>query len=254
MSRILTQGFSTFLRRRRAEKHFKRLPLLDTLVALHAPVRRAGGPGVAVPGQEILAAAREEPAAALASLQSQPGGLDSLEAARRLVRDGPNEVQHEPPLPNWLRLWRCYLNPFNLLLTALALLSFLSADVKATVVIGVMVALSTGIRFVQEVRSHRAGESLQAMVRSTATVIRSAAGQASTAVGTPPARPQEIALRDLVAGDVVALSAGDMIPADCRLLHGAVGYGHAGQHAVHHRRAQRRGPARGCGSRQDAAA
>ena len=169
-------------------------------------------------GQNVLAAARDEPAQALARLQSQADGLDTAEAARRLVRDGPNEVQHEPPLPGWLRLWRCYLNPFNLLLTALALLSFLSADAKATVVIAVMVALSTGIRFVQEGRSHRAAEGLRAMVSNTATVIRRAAGRASTTLPALPTKPQEIALRELVAGDVVALSAGDMIPADCRVL------------------------------------
>jgi P-type Mg2+ transporter len=215
MHKVFTQGFSSFLRRRRAKKHFERRPLLDALVALPAPVLRTGGASVATLGEAVLAAARDEPAQALARLQSQAAGLDPAEAARRLVRDGPNEIEHEPPLPSWLRLWRCYLNPFNLLLTALALLSFLSADAKATVVIGVMVALSTGIRFVQEGRSHRAAEGLRAMVSNTATVIRRAAGTQPTAL---PLAPQEIPLRELVAGDVVALSAGDMIPADCRVL------------------------------------
>lgn len=204
MSKLLTQGFSTFLRRRRAKQHFERRPLLD---ALRTPP--------ATLGQEVLNAARDEPAQALARLQSQADGLDVAEAARRLARDGPNEIQHEPPLPGWLRLWRCYLNPFNLLLSALALLSFLSADAKATVVIAVMVALSTGIRFVQEGRAHRSAEGLRAMVSNKATVFRRAAGAVQAAV---PATPQEIPLRELVSGDVVALSAGDMIPADCRLL------------------------------------
>ena len=205
MKKALTQGFSTFLRRRRAKRHFERRPLLHTLRALPAAAPMAGGQGAAALAQDLLATAAEEPAQALLRLQSQADGLDGAEAARRLQRDGPNEVQHEPPLPAWLRLWRCYVNPFNLLLTALAGLSFLSGDAKATVVIGVMVALSTGIRFVQEGRSHRAAEGLRAMVSNTASVIRRAA-------------PQEIALRELVRGDVVALSAGDMIPADCRLL------------------------------------
>ena len=135
MAKALTEAFSTFLHRRRARRHFERRPLLDTLAAAPQGTRVAGL------GQDLLAAARDEPAAALARLRSQADGLDSAEAARRLQRDGPNEVQHEPPLPGWLHLWRCYLNPFNLLLTALALLSFLSADAKATVVIAVMVAL-----------------------------------------------------------------------------------------------------------------
>ena len=213
MHKALTQGFSTFLRRRRAKKHFERRPLLESLPARPEPPAKLGGAGAAL-GQDVLAAAQDEPAQALARLQSSADGLDGAEAARRLLRDGPNEVQHEPPLPGWLRLWRCYLNPFNLLLTALALLSFVSADSKATVVIGAMVALSTVIRFVQEGRSHRAAEGLRAMVTNTATVIRRAAPAGSEVA--PP--PREIPVRELVAGDVVALSAGDMIPADCRVL------------------------------------
>ena len=195
MNKLLKQSFSSFLRRRRVQWHFERRPMLGSVAAVPAAL-----------GQDVLTAARDEPVAALARLQSRPEGLDDAEAARRLAKDGPNEVQHEPPLPGWLHLWRCYLNPFNLLLTALALLSFFSGDAKATVVIGVMVALSTVIRFVQEGRSHRAAEGLRALVSTTATVIRRPAGQ------------HDIPLRELVAGDVVALSAGDMIPADCRLL------------------------------------
>jgi len=227
---LLSQGFSAFLRRRRAQRYFERRPLLDTLAPAVVPEPSAEGPAARPPlrqalGQDLLAAALDEPAAALSRLQSRADGLDAGEATRRLARDGPNEVQHEPPLPAWLHLWRCYLNPFNVLLTVLALLSFFSADAKATVVIAAMVSLSTVIRFVQESRSHRAAESLRAMVRNTATVIRRApaavaasARTASATIAPPPTKAQEIALRDLVAGDIVVLSAGDMIPADCRVL------------------------------------
>ena len=216
VSPLFTQGFSRFLRRRRAQAHFERRPLPGALAA--APV--AGGDRPAAAGtavdQALLAAAVCTPAQALALLQSRADGLDSAEAGRRLARDGPNEVQHEAPLPGWLRLWRCYLNPFNLLLTALALLSFLSADNKAMLVISSMVVLSTGIRFVQEGRAHRAADGLRAMVTNTATVLRR--GTADNPAATPPAPPQELPVRALVAGDIVALSAGDMVPADCRLL------------------------------------
>jgi P-type Mg2+ transporter len=215
MNKPLTEGFSSFLNRRRAKQHFERRPLLDTL--LSSPVALPDGSwdgrdsrGAPAVGAELLATALESPAQALARMQSRHDGLDATEAAKRLARDGPNEVQHVAPLPGWLRLWRCYLNPFNLLLTALALLSSVSGDAKATVVIGVMVALSTLIRFVQEGRSHRAAEGLRSMVSNKASVIRS-----STSAGSST---QDIAVRDVVAGDVVVLSAGDMIPADCRLL------------------------------------
>jgi Mg2+-importing ATPase len=192
MHKALTQGFSNFLHRRRVRRHFERRALPRVL------------PGVLPP--DLLAAARGDPAALLRQLRSQAEGLSADEAARRLARDGPNDVAHETPLPAWLHLWRCYLNPFNLLLTALAALSFLSADAKATVVIVVMVALSTVIRFVQEGRAHRAAEGLRALVSNSASVIRR----------TPA--PVDVPLRTLVLGDVVALSAGDMVPADCRLL------------------------------------
>jgi P-type Mg2+ transporter len=210
MHSLLTQGFSGFLRRRRVQRHFQRRPLLDALVERLAPATGSVTAARADIDQAALKAAHEEPAAALLRLKSQVEGLDAAEAARRLARDGPNEVPHEPPLPGWLHLWRCYVNPFNLLLTALAALSFISADATATVVIAVMVALSTVIRFVQEGRSHRAAEGLRALVSNQASVFR------RTSNG--PTKTLEIAQRELVVGDVVALSAGDMIPADCRVL------------------------------------
>ncbi len=198
-----TQAFHSFLRRRRALRHFGRRPLLGGLARGQAPA--APGPLAA----ELLRAAAEPQAEALHRLGSGLQGLAARDAVPRLTHDGPNEVDHEKPLPGWLRLWHCYSNPFNLLLTTLAALSWLSADARATLVIGLMVLLSTLLRFVQEGRAHRSAESLRALVGNTATVLRPEAGQ--------PQR-QDIPVRQLVAGDVVALSAGDLVPADCRVL------------------------------------
>ena len=212
MTKVLKHWYSGFLRRRRTLKHFGRHPLANALAGR--------GPTAAAPehlAHDLLLVARDTPAAAIARLGSHTDGLSTREAVARLKRSGPNEVARDAPLPWWLHLWHCYKNPFNLLLTVLAVVSYLSADAKATTVIGVMVGLSTLIRFVQEGRSHRAAESLKAMVTSNATVIR-------RATGTQPADPRdlpkrlEISMRTLVPGDLVALSAGDMIPADCRVL------------------------------------
>ncbi len=212
MTNSLTQWFSGFLRRRRRMKHFGRHPLAGTLPGI--------GPSTPPPAQltrDLLAIACDHPAAAIARLESHDDGLTLREAAARLLRDGPNEIAHEKPLPWWLHLWHCYTNPFNLLLTVLAVVSYLSADAKATIVIGAMVALSTLVRFVQEGRSHRAAESLRALVSNTVTVLRRA--PLAKAVGPhPPSKRVEIPIRRLVSGDIVALSAGDMIPADCRVL------------------------------------
>ena len=212
MNQVLTHWFSGFLRRRRALRHFSRQSLGDTLA------RR--GPAPAPPehlASTLLLVARDEHGAAIRRMASHEDGLSAREAAARLARDGPNEVTHEKPLPAWLHLWYCYKNPFNLLLTVLAVVSYLSGDAKATTVIGVMVVLSTLIRFVQEGRSHRAAEGLRAMVSNTATVMRRAAGAQPAATPTPP-KQLEIPIRKLVSGDLVVLSAGDMIPADCRVL------------------------------------
>jgi Mg2+-importing ATPase len=105
-------------------------------------------------------------------------------------------------------------------LTVLAAVSWLGTDARATTVIAVMVALNTLIRFVQEGRSHRAAESLKALVSNTATVIRRDNGSAGTREvnATLASKRLEVPIRKLVPGDLVALSAGDMIPAACRVL------------------------------------
>ena len=214
MNNSLTHWFSGVLRRRRRLKHFARHPLVDTLAG-HGPTQSTPEQLARV----LLLAARDEPAAAIARLKSHEDGLSAREAAARLAHSGPNEVAHEKPLPWWLHLWHCYNNPFNLLLTVLAVLSYFSADSKATIVIGLMVGFSTAVRFVQEGRAHRAADGLKALVGNTATVIRREAGSATTATHPPhPPLRREIPLRKVIPGDLVALSAGDMIPADCRLL------------------------------------
>jgi Mg2+-importing ATPase len=203
----LRAAFSRFLHRRRRLGHFGRHPLQDALAGRGRAHARPDAPPDALPDpitQDLLAVAREQPAQALHRLHSRPEGLSPREAAARLARHGPNLVEHEGPLPWWRHLWHCFLDPFNLLLTALAAVSWATHDLKATVVIGTMVTLSTALRFAQEHRSSRAAESLKALVSNTATVMRQGR--------------LELPIRKLVPGDVLLLSAGDMIPADCRVL------------------------------------
>ena len=200
------------LRHRRVLRHVGRRPLQDKI--------SGRGPAQAISAdlaRDLMQAANDVPAGLLARMASRADGLTAAEAAERLARVGPNEVEHDHPPSGWLRLWRCYKNPFNLLLTVLAAVSYVSHDAKATIVIGVMVLLSTGVRFIQEGRSNRAAESLKAMVSNTATVLRSGAA-ASTAADPHADGRIEIPMRQLVPGDIVVLSAGDMIPADCRVL------------------------------------
>ncbi len=204
--------FALFLRSRHTLRHFRRRLMLESL--------NTHGHAVAVPPaltQALRQASKDSTAALLARAGSQARGLTDAEAADIRAHVGPNEVEHEKPLPAWLHLWHCYQNPFNLLLTALAVISWLTEDAKATVVIGSMVVLSTLMRFVQEGRSHRAAERLKALVSNTATVLRRSEAGAADAAGGASAQ-QELPIAQLVPGDLIILSAGDMIPADCRVL------------------------------------
>ena len=144
MNNIFKHWFSGFLRGRRSTLLFGRNALLDTV--------GAHGQAEAIPdrlSRDLLKAARDDMPAALLRLESHEDGLSAPEARERLLQVGPNEVEHEKPLPWWLHLWHCYKNPFNLLLTVLAVVSYLTEDAKATIVIATMVILSTIIRFVQ---------------------------------------------------------------------------------------------------------
>jgi Mg2+-importing ATPase len=162
--------------------------------------------GRSQPDDRAAPAATREVSELLASLLTTSGGLDRIKALTRRARDGFNEVASEKP-PRWYaQLVHAFLTPFNYLLLTLATVAFLTEDYKATVVISVMVAISGLLRFWQEYRSGLAAEKLRAMVRTTATVAR------------PGSHPEETPIRDLVVGDVVHLSAGDLVPADVRLL------------------------------------
>ena len=219
---LLRELYAGFVRARGISRHFRRFTLFESL--LRDTASREALPPLA---DALLKASASTPEQVLAMLASHPNGLTESQAAEIRMRVGPNEVGHDKPLRWYVHLWHCYRNPFNLLLTVLATISYLTEDVRATIVIGAMVLLSTLIRFFQETRSSKAADRLKEMVSTTSTVLRRdpaeiAAEEARRffqAVLRPkPPRRLEIPLKRLVPGDVVALSAGDMIPADIRLL------------------------------------
>ncbi|HWU85377.1 MAG TPA: magnesium-translocating P-type ATPase, partial [Rhodocyclaceae bacterium] len=150
------------------------------------------------------------------------GGLSEVQARRRRRSHGANEIAQDRPQSPLAHLWLCYRNPFNLLLSSLALVSWLTEDGKAGAAILIMVGLSTLMRFVQERRSCHAAERLKEMVSTTATVLRrdppASALSASPSSASPAGHRVERPMRQLVPGDIVLLSAGDMIPADLRIL------------------------------------
>ncbi|HRM95300.1 MAG TPA: cation-transporting P-type ATPase, partial [Alicycliphilus sp.] len=202
-SMLFRDIFAGFVRTRRILRHYRRLALLETLT--RTGVSREPPESLT---QALNAAAHSDGAALLTQLGSSAAGLTKTQADAVRERVGPNEVEHEKPLPWWLHLWHSFRNPFNLLLTLLAGISFLTHDTKGALLISTMVVLSTLLRFWQERKSNQAADALKAMVSNTATVLRPA--QAAGA----EARRMEVAIKLLVPGDLVWLSAGDMIPAD----------------------------------------
>ncbi|MHA6236374.1 magnesium-translocating P-type ATPase [Pseudomonas fluorescens group sp. PF-69] len=203
---LLKEFFAGFLRTRHIARHFRRLALLenftDTTVSREVPPTLA---------QTLVNAAISDTGHLLETLGSHTDGLSELEAEAVREQVGLNEVEHEQPLPWWVHLWHCYKNPFNLLLTLLAVISWLTEDMKAATVIFSMVVLSTLLRFWQETKSNQAADALKAMVSNTATVLR-------RDLEDHGAQRIELPIKQLVPGDLIVLSAGDMIPADCRVL------------------------------------
>ncbi len=148
---------------------------------------------------------RMDLAVLLKQLGAQAGGLSEVEAAARLKQVGPNEIAREKPPSPLARLWNNVKNPLVILLLGLGLISYLTGDLRAMIVILVMVVLGVVLRYFQEMRADNAAEQLKAMVSTNATVLRDS-------------QEREIPLSQLIPGDVVRLAAGDMVPADVRLL------------------------------------
>ncbi|MDI1350771.1 magnesium-translocating P-type ATPase [Aquabacterium sp.] len=154
----------------------------------------------------LLAVAAQPADAALQTLDSHREGLSAEEAARRLRQHGPNAVGARAEAGMLRQLLRRLANPLNILLLTLSGVSVLSGNVESAVIIFLMVVLSLTLGLVQERRSGRAAAALRAMVHTTASVLR------------PGQEAQECPIERLVPGDVLHLSAGDLVPADVRVL------------------------------------
>ncbi|WP_368884428.1 magnesium-translocating P-type ATPase [Providencia vermicola] len=149
-------------------------------------------------------------------------GLTDNEALDRLVEQGENEVAHEKAPPAWKQLLSSFKNPFIFVLMTLAIVSFFTdyfiperqgeeTDLTGVIIIVTMVLLSGLLRFWQEYRTNKAAEALKSLVRTTATVFR-------RDNKTGRSVRKEVPIKCLVPGDIVLLSAGDMVPADLKLV------------------------------------
>ena len=132
-------------------------------------------------------------------------GLSSLEAQARLERDGSNEPAARRQRSALVEIAALLANPLVLILAFAATASAFLGDVPSASIILVVLALGTTINFAQTFRSQRAADALREQVAPTATVMRDGAWV-------------ELPGREIVVGDLFRLSAGDLVPADGRLL------------------------------------
>ncbi len=141
----------------------------------------------------------------LARLATSTAGLDTAEAEVRLETFGPNDAAIVKRAPLWLQFLSRFRNPLVIILLAASGLSAATGDVASFLIVVVIVTISMTIDFVQEVRAQNAVEALRRSVAVQATVRRN-----GTSLSVP--------IDHLVPGDIVELIAGDLVPANSRLL------------------------------------
>ena len=127
---------------------------------------------------------------------------------------GENKITKAKEDSIWKKIYESIINPFTVILLVIAVISLFTnvilakpgeADPTTSIIIVVLVAVSGTIRFVQEMKSDKAASNLSSLIVNTATVIRDG-------------EQMEVPIEDLVVGDIIKLSAGDMLPADALLL------------------------------------
>ena len=155
--------------------------------------------------RHLIDSARADAASVLQQLNTNLAGLSAEVVEARQEQYGPNEVAQEKRQSVLKRLFDNVKNPLVILLSVLGVVSYLTEDIRAAVIIFMMVVLGIVLRFTQEMRADNAAEKLRAMVKTTATVLRDG-------------EKREVPLKAIVPGDIILLSAGDMVPADVRLL------------------------------------
>jgi Mg2+-importing ATPase len=142
-------------------------------------------------------------------------GLNDESVENKRVEYGENVISHDKQDTVFKRLFDAFVNPFTIVLFILALISVFTdillvapedRDPSSVIIISIMVTISGMLRFIQETRSNNAAEKLNDMVHTTVAVERDGIGRT------------ELPLEELVPGDIVYLAAGDMIPADVRII------------------------------------
>ena len=164
--------------------------------------------------ERLIAALQEPLESTFADYKTSALGLvdDQVEENRDIY--GENVITKGQEDSMIKKIYESIINPFTVILLVIALVSFITnvwlakpgeQDPTTSIIIVTLVLISGGIRFIQELRSDKAASNLSRMIVNTATVLRDGS-------------EQEIPIDEIVVGDVIKLSAGDMIPADVVLI------------------------------------
>ena len=132
-------------------------------------------------------------------------GLSEQEAEELLEFHGENVIEKTQEKPWFIKLVKSFLDPFSLILIAISIVLFIMGEYSSVTIIIFIVIVGGLMEFIQEFRSSNAAEKLKEMVSSTCTVLRDE-------------EVKEISMAEVVPGDIIGLSAGDMIPADVRII------------------------------------
>ena len=186
-------------------------PVPHTSIVARGQLRIPDAPeGSAASGKTLGEIALLSPDEALQRLSSTAQGLTPGQVETRLRSVGPNQVAQQARHTIFGELISRSINPLNMLLLSLATASYFLGEQRAAIMIAIMVVLSISLGFIQEHRSNNAAAKLRRMVLINATVRRQVGAEARDHLDVP--------IEQLVPGDIVLLSAGDMIPADLRLI------------------------------------
>ena len=165
--------------------------------------------------KKLAKTASHDAATLYAIYSSSEHGMDEEAVEDSIDEYGKNQVDRGKKVSVFKRIWDSFVNPFTLVLMALAAVSAFTDIIFAApgeqnyatvIIITTMVMISGVLRFVQETRSGDAAEKLLDMITNTACVERIGEGK------------KEIPIDEIACGDIIWLSAGDMIPADIRIL------------------------------------
>src|SRR5882672_1088826 len=143
--------------------------------------------------------------ALLEGLTTSEKGLTETEARERLVLYGPNEPARKKKRTILIQLLEKMINPLVVVLLVIAGFSLFFGEKISAILVGAMALASVLLSFIQEFRANREAQKLSEMVRATATIYRGG-------------KKKEVRIRDLVPGDIIELAAGDIVPADVRIL------------------------------------